>query len=143
MNRAAAADRAPGPTELYEVSISAQRRWLEDSEALRDGKRYRPATLSHVTDALNRLSPDAYGIGGVPEELRNSCDLYDVRAGDTLSGIALQFYGSAKEWERIFRANLNKLDHPDRIYVGQQLRIPKGENSHNGDNSRPREQEQV
>jgi len=49
---------------------------------------------------------------------------YTVADGDTLSGIAAQFYGSADEWPRIFEANRDQLDNPDLIYPGQTLRIP-------------------
>lgn len=49
---------------------------------------------------------------------------YTVADGDTLSGIAEQFYGSADEWPRIFEANRDQLDNPDLILAGQVLRIP-------------------
>ncbi len=49
---------------------------------------------------------------------------YTVVKGDTLSKIAKQFYGNANEYMRIFEANRPLLSHPDRIYPGQNLRIP-------------------
>jgi nucleoid-associated protein YgaU len=49
---------------------------------------------------------------------------YTVVSGDTLSKIARQFYGNANEYPRIFEANQPLLQHPDRIYPGQMLRIP-------------------
>ncbi len=49
---------------------------------------------------------------------------YTVKAGDTLSKISKQFYGDADEYMRIFYANQDKLKDPDKIQVGQQLRIP-------------------
>lgn len=49
---------------------------------------------------------------------------YTVQAGDTLSKIAKQFYGNANDYNRIFDANRDKLDNPDKIQVGQQLVIP-------------------
>jgi nucleoid-associated protein YgaU len=49
---------------------------------------------------------------------------YTVKAGDTLSKISRQFYGDADEYMRIFYANQDKLKDPDKIQVGQQLRIP-------------------
>src|SRR5688572_9050078 len=50
--------------------------------------------------------------------------MYTVKAGDTLSKIAKQFYGNAGEYEKIFEANKPQLKHPDKIYPGQMLRIP-------------------
>jgi nucleoid-associated protein YgaU len=49
---------------------------------------------------------------------------YTVVKGDTLSKIAKQFYGNPNEYPRIFEANRPMLSHPDKIYPGQNLRIP-------------------
>jgi LysM repeat protein len=49
---------------------------------------------------------------------------YTVKAGDTLSKIAKEFYGNANEYNKIFEANKDKLSSPDRINVGQELNIP-------------------
>ncbi|MDO4442177.1 MAG: peptidoglycan-binding protein LysM [Moraxella sp.] len=49
---------------------------------------------------------------------------YTVKSGDTLSKIAKEMYGNANEYNKIFEANRPLLSHPDKIYVGQVLRIP-------------------
>jgi len=49
---------------------------------------------------------------------------YTVKAGDTLSKIAKEFYGSANDYNKIFEANKDQLSSPDRINVGQELKIP-------------------
>lgn len=49
---------------------------------------------------------------------------YEVQAGDTLSAIAQRHYGNASEWRKIYDANRNILDDPDKIYPGQKLTIP-------------------
>jgi nucleoid-associated protein YgaU len=49
---------------------------------------------------------------------------YTVVKGDTLSKIAKEQYGNANDYMRIFEANKPMLTHPDKIYPGQQLRIP-------------------
>jgi nucleoid-associated protein YgaU len=49
---------------------------------------------------------------------------YTVQKGDTLSAIAKRHYGEANAYMAIFEANRPMLDHPDRIYPGQVLRIP-------------------
>ncbi len=53
---------------------------------------------------------------------------YTVKSGDTLSKISKQYYGDANEYMRIFYANRDKLNDPDKIQVGQELKIP-AENS--------------
>lgn len=49
---------------------------------------------------------------------------YTVKSGDTLSKISKEHYGSSAEYMRIFYANRDKLNDPDKIQVGQQLTIP-------------------
>ena len=49
---------------------------------------------------------------------------YTVKAGDTLSKIAKEFYKDSNEYMRIFYANRDKLKDPDKIQVGQVLSIP-------------------
>lgn len=49
---------------------------------------------------------------------------YTVVKGDTLSKIAASQYGSAAKYPLIFEANKPMLSDPDKIYPGQNLRIP-------------------
>lgn len=50
--------------------------------------------------------------------------LHTVVRGDTLSAIAKTYYGNANKYMAIFEANKPMLNHPDKIYPGQVLRIP-------------------
>ena len=52
-------------------------------------------------------------------------EMYEVKSGDSLSKIAKHFYGDAMRYNEIFEANMPMLKHPDKIYPGQMLRIPK------------------
>ena len=47
-----------------------------------------------------------------------------VAKGDTLSAIAKKTLGNANRYMEIFEANKPMLAHPDKIYPGQNLRIP-------------------
>ena len=49
---------------------------------------------------------------------------YTVVSGDTLSKISKAQYGDANKYMTIFEANRPMLQHPDKIYPGQVLRIP-------------------
>jgi nucleoid-associated protein YgaU len=49
---------------------------------------------------------------------------HDVVSGDTLSALAKRYYGDASKHDRIFDANRDQLSDPDRIKVGQKLKIP-------------------
>lgn len=49
---------------------------------------------------------------------------YTVKSGDTLSKIAKEFYGDAKEWKKIQAANADLIRDPDKIQPGWALQIP-------------------
>ena len=50
---------------------------------------------------------------------------YTVKSGDNLSKIAKEMYGDANQYPKIFEANKPMLEHPDKIFPGQVLRIPE------------------
>lgn len=50
---------------------------------------------------------------------------YTVKSDDTLSKISKTHYGDPMKYNIIFEANKPMLDHPDKIYPGQVLRIPQ------------------
>ncbi|GAA2202673.1 LysM peptidoglycan-binding domain-containing protein [Sinomonas flava] len=50
--------------------------------------------------------------------------LHTVANGDTLSGIAQQYYGDAGKYGLIFTANRDIVFDPDVIYPGLALRVP-------------------
>lgn len=122
MNMMPEVDRVPGPHHLHEVSISARRRWLEKPENLMDNAAYRPPTLANVSAILSNQDPTALGVG--LETNMVLLTLHQVVPGDSLNAIALKHYNDHTKAADIFAANLDKLEHPDRIYVGQSLRIP-------------------
>ena len=68
--------------------------------------------------AMGAAAGGGAGLGG---------ETYTVKGGDTLSKISKQYYGDANEYMRIFYANREVLKDPDKIQVGQQLTIPKGD----------------
>jgi len=49
---------------------------------------------------------------------------YTVQPGDTLSKIAKDFLGNANAYTKIFEANKDQLTDPNKIRVGQVLKIP-------------------
>ena len=72
------------------------------------------ADFSNVTGGSNSTAPDA----------PPSWTMHTVVKGDTLSAIARHAYGKSSLWPRIYEANRDQLDNPDRIKPGQILKIP-------------------
>jgi len=70
------------------------------------------------------------GVASVDNQLsaattEEESNFYTVKSGDTLSKISKDQYGDANQYQKIFEANRPMLSHPDKIYPGQVLRIPK------------------
>jgi nucleoid-associated protein YgaU len=69
------------------------------------------------SDQSRNRTPVAGATGGTQS--------YTVKPGDTLSKIAKQYYGDANQYMKIFEANKDKLNDPNKIQPGQQLTIPQ------------------
>lgn len=53
--------------------------------------------------------------------------IYVVQPGDTLTRIAKRLYGETGRWVDIFQLNRDRLDSPDLIYEGMEIRVPSDE----------------
>ena len=52
-------------------------------------------------------------------------EYYTIESGDTLWAIAAKFLGNGSKYPEIFEANREVIEDPDKIFVGQKIRIPK------------------
>ena len=109
---------------------------------MQDGKLFMKGTApsqeaaNAVWDALKRINPkldDVIADFPIDSSLQSSqksgsgstsTRMYKVKPGDTLSKISQQFFGDPNQYQRIFEANRDKLTDPNKIQVGQELRIP-------------------
>jgi nucleoid-associated protein YgaU len=55
---------------------------------------------------------------------RTKVEYHLIQKGETLSAIAKRFYGKANDYRRIFEANREVIQDPNRIFPGQKIRIP-------------------
>ena len=83
-------------------------------------------TAERIVLALGNVD----GVGSVDNQLNVTnptveAKYYTVESGDSLSKISKAMYGDAMQYEKIFEANKPMLEHPDKIYPGQKLRIPQ------------------
>ena len=86
--------------------------------------------IKQIDPGYSDLTADLTSQGGADQRqeatrARSAGQTYTVQAGDTLSKISKQFYGDAGQYGRIFEANRDKLNDPDKIQVGQTLTIPE------------------
>ena len=59
-----------------------------------------------------------------PEEPEEKTEIYEIVRGDTLGAIAKRYYGKASMYTKIFEANRDIIDDPNKIYPGQKIRVP-------------------
>lgn len=79
-----------------------------------------------TTQTLELISP-AYQSQETIEPLPQvnlTTEKYVVQKNDTLQKISQKFYGTTKNWHKIYKANQDTLKTPDRLYPGQTINIP-------------------
>ncbi|HIO90267.1 MAG TPA: LysM peptidoglycan-binding domain-containing protein [Campylobacterales bacterium] len=55
----------------------------------------------------------------------NAMRIITVKSGDSLSKLAFKAYGETSMFYKIFEANPDIVKDPDKIYIGQRLRVPR------------------
>lgn len=75
------------------------------------------SSINNISDPNKIYAGQVLRLSGSPSSGQT---LYTVRSGDTLSGIAARFGTSYQ-----VLAQINGISDPDKIYAGQQLRIPQ------------------
>lgn len=78
--------------------------------------------IKRVDAGFSDLSADIGIDSSIPAPAE--AQTYTVQPGDTLSKISKQFYGDANKYMKIFEANKDQLSDPNKINVGQVLKIP-------------------
>jgi nucleoid-associated protein YgaU len=119
---------------IQQEQISVKNLHLQDGKLFIKGAAPSLDAANKVWDAIKRVNPSADDITAdfpvdtslkvaQPQQTSN-VRLYTVKSGDTLSKISKQFYGSTNDYMKIFDANKDQLSDPDKIQVGQELKIP-------------------
>src|SRR5262244_334324 len=126
-------------TVVQREQISLENLHLQDGKLFIKGIAPSLDAANKVWDEIKRVNPAADDITAdfpvdtslqqpvqqtTQHEQTSSIRLYTVKSGDTLSKISKQFYGSPSDYMKIFDANRDQLTDPDKIRVGQELKIP-------------------
>jgi nucleoid-associated protein YgaU len=118
---------------IQQEQVSVKNLHLQDGKLFIKGVAPSLDAANKVWDEIKRINPTADDItADFPvdtslqrtQQQTSNMRTYKVKAGDTLSKISKQFYGSANEYMKIFEANRDQLTDPDKIQVGQELKIP-------------------
>ena len=89
--------------------------------------------FSNVQSGVSSTAPTApkadfsnvqSGVASTAPTVDAPAQTYTVNKGDTLSKIAEEYYGDKMLYPKIFEANKDVLQDPNKIKPGQKLRIP-------------------
>jgi nucleoid-associated protein YgaU len=100
---------------------------LENDKLVIRGDAPNQAIKNELWDKIKSIDAKAADLTadiGVDANLKAPAKVYEVVAGDTLSKIAKKYYGDANKYMKIFDANKDQLTDPNKIKVGQKLKIP-------------------
>ena len=100
--------------QLNEVSLAGEQLYLKVT-AVSD------ASKDRIWDSIKSVDP-TYADLKHDIQVSPGQQVYTVQAGDNLSKISKYFYGNANKYMDIAKAN--GLADPNKIQVGQQLKIP-------------------
>jgi LysM repeat protein len=79
----------------------------------------------NTVNAMRIDAPKAAAAPAPPPPPKAAERIHEVVAGESLSKIALKYYGNGNKYMKIFEANRDILSNPDLIKPGQKLRIPE------------------
>ena len=124
--QAATADELKKELDKHGLNADGLDIAVDGDKVVVKGKAADSATAEKIAVALG----NTIGVAEVDNQLEaestdGESNFYTVVSGDTLSKIAKAQYGNANDYMKIFEANKPMLSHPDKIYPGQVLRIPK------------------
>jgi nucleoid-associated protein YgaU len=106
----------------HQVGLTVQNLNMEGDKLLIRGVVPSDYAKNEVWDAVKQI--DANVSDAIIDVNVQSGLTYKVTSGDSLSKIAKRFYGDANAYHKIFDANRDKLKDPDKIQVGQELKLP-------------------
>ena len=129
---------------MYQWALKTSEGKFHGTTEERDGKLYFNGTVAteaeknQIWDAIKTIPTwqkdivaDIRVTGGpssastpAAEAAKPSSKSYTVKSGDTLSRIAKEHLGDAKDYMKIFNLNKDQLTDPDLIKPGQVLRLP-------------------
>ncbi len=105
-----------------EVGMDVQHIHIQEEKLYFSGLVATEHAKNAIWDEVKRINP-AYD--DIWPDVNIGAGKYTVQSGDSLSKISKHFYGDPMRYNEIFEANKPMLKHPDKIYPGQVLRIPK------------------
>jgi len=121
------------PAEKIQQSIEANNPGISNLSVAYDDGVVDMGGKADSAEAVEKAVLLAGNVKGVTEVKIDNMDApapapevqyYTIVSGDTLSGIAKNFYQNAMDYPRLFEANREVIQDVNLIYPGQKIRIP-------------------
>ena len=115
---------------IQQQHVSVKNLHIQDGKLFIKGAAPSLEAANKVWDEIKRVNPRAddisadFPVDPSMQQPAAGARTYKVKPGDTLSKISKEFYGSPNEYMKIFDANKDQLTDPNKIQVGQELKIP-------------------
>jgi nucleoid-associated protein YgaU len=115
---------------IQQQRVSVKNLHLQDGKLFIKGAAPSLEAANKVWDEIKRVNPRAdditadFPVDTSMQQQAAGARTYKVKPGDTLSKISKEFYGSPNDYMKIFDANRDQLTDPNKIQVGQELKIP-------------------
>ena len=93
-------------------------------ECANEATRNNAILIAGNVKGVEKIVADELTFPEPPPEEKEKFDVYEIVKGDTLGAIAKRFYGKASLYTRIHEANKELIPDPDKIYPGQNIKIP-------------------
>lgn len=120
------AEEAAARLEKAKEEARKQREEAEQARKLSAERQQRIEAAQKAREAAaKRAAEEAQAAEAAQAAQAAAQRMYEVKSGDTLSGIALQTLGNANRWQEIFELNKDQIQNPRLIRPGQKLRIPE------------------
>ncbi|MCB1135478.1 MAG: LysM peptidoglycan-binding domain-containing protein [Chlamydiia bacterium] len=101
-------------------------------ESIEQSKQEAQAELERTRKAQSYAPPVSSRIPSPKDSIASADSLaifdtktHKVQSGDTLTGIALKYYGTTSRWSDIYEANRDKIVAGDQVRIGDTLFIPE------------------
>ena len=103
----------------YQRIVDANKKAIPNPNLIRPGVRLMiPPKGAPGNAAFGNVASSA------PTPTKPKFTTYTLAEGDTLSDVAARYFGSAKLWQKVYELNKDRIDNPDRVVAGTELRVP-------------------
>lgn len=105
----------------HKVIYEANKDAISNPDALRAGVRL---VIPDEAGSVSRRQGERASAESEASSSGGATQSYTIGKNDTIWSIANRFYGSGAKWQDLYEMNKDVIDDPDRLTVGDEIRVP-------------------